>query len=165
MAFVEALGKLNIDFADKQITLEERTIRIDKLTKRFLAKLLEKQEFEDYKFILKAFKALVPDLNQLIDIIFVDTQKLGCELLFVSAVISYFLKQSPRFLRKEKCMAIYESLMLLACKLFNRVRLTLDELIVDSGDLKRVQELKANGGEGLKNMDFLKEYDDETIKV
>ena len=73
MAFVEALGKLNIDLAEKRISLEERTEKIDKLTKKYLNKLLEKQELEDYKFILKAFKSLVPDLNEMIDIIFVDT--------------------------------------------------------------------------------------------
>jgi hypothetical protein len=52
---------------------------------------MEKQENQEYQDIIKIFRQLIPELSGLIDLLFLDNQKLGYEVLFVSGVISFIL--------------------------------------------------------------------------
>lgn len=142
MSLVEALSKLNLELQDQVLTLEERSQKIGHLVGKLCRKLAEKQENQEFREIIAVFRALVPELSGLIDLLFMDNQKLGCEVLFVSGVISFLLNQCPLFLRKENCLSIFEGLMLVACKLFGRIKLTLEQLLKESEKTALIVKLK-----------------------
>ena len=72
MSLVEALSKLNLELQDQVLTLEERSQKISLLVGKLCRKLAEKQENQEFREIIAVFRALVPELSGLIDLLFLD---------------------------------------------------------------------------------------------
>ena len=79
--------------------------------------------------IAKIFRSLVTKLSQFTDLIYGDGFEVGSEILSVSGTISFFLSKSPLYLRKVDALPIYEALMLISAKVFQLIRITLEQAV------------------------------------